>query len=36
MFWSELDILIAEDRTDDRVTNLVWSKDASAWSKKQW
>ena len=30
MFWSELDILIAEDRTD-----LVWRKDASAWSKKQ-
>ena len=35
MFWSELDILIDEDSTHVLVTNLVWSKDASAWDKKR-
>ena len=30
MFWSELDILIAEDKTDALVTKLVWSRDVRA------
>ena len=35
MFWSELDILSAEDSTAGLATKLVWRKDVRAWNNRR-